>query len=147
MCAYIMSMTTIPDVDDRRARTNVCEAIGRMAHEVGEDPAILISLSWHESRFSVAGHSTKGARGPLQVIPGYWCPNKAAQGCDFTRAGIRAYTAYRKKHKDLRETICHYNSGNVCYRRSYLYADRVLVKAAMLRRHARATLPSDYPVN
>jgi len=141
MCAWMVANTAVQK-DEVKPRTEVCEAIGEAAQAAGEDPAVLISLGWHESRYARKVTSHKGAQGPLQVIPGYWCPGRTVKGCDLIKAGVRAYTTYRKKHKGLRETLCHYNSGNVCYPKSYSYADSVIRKAKAVRRQVRLVTAS-----
>ena len=76
-----------------------------------QDPFEVASMAWTESRFISKAKSTKGAVGPLQVLPRYWCKSK--KRCDPVRAGLRAWSHYRKG-RTLRETLCRYASGQPC---------------------------------
>ena len=71
--------------------------------------------------------SKAGARGAMQVLPKYWCPDGKLDGCDLVREGVRSLGVYLKKYGgDEKEALCHYNSGNKCTRKSRNYSKRVI---------------------
>tara|TARA_Y100000310_G_scaffold181098_1_gene181031 strand:- start:4900 stop:5319 length:420 start_codon:yes stop_codon:yes gene_type:complete len=115
----------------KKERINTCTQVGQAALESGESPALLIAMAWHESRFRDV-KSGKGALGPLQVIPGYWCPSGESEDCDLIQAGVTALQAYKEQYSDLEEVLCHYNAGNVCYSSSYTYAKKIIRLAKRL---------------
>ena len=111
-----------------------CLTVGKAAEEADEDAALVLSLAWYESRFVETAESSKGAVGPLQVIPGYWCPNRTRVDCDYVQAGLNALRGYRDIYGDnLVEVLCHYNAGNKCGKRAYNYARKVLRRRSRLK--------------
>jgi soluble lytic murein transglycosylase-like protein len=129
-----LSMLGTPESREFRPRMTTCIEVGQAAEVAHEDPALVLAMAWYESRFVTKAESAKGAVGPLQVIPAYWCPDGTRKGCDYVKAGLRALQAYKSKHRKMVEVLCHYNAGNVCWERSYDHARKVLRKAKSLRR-------------
>jgi hypothetical protein len=101
------------------------------AAAAGLDPALVVALSYTESRFSRTAISPRDARGPLQVRPWFHCPGKRALDCDLIKAGIGAIVRYQSRYG--RKWLCHWNSGNKCYRRSHVFARLVRSRADALR--------------
>ena len=106
--------------------------VGLEAKEGGLPTHISIALAYTESRFSTEAKSNRGAVGPLQILPKYHCPGRTARGCDLLAAGLSALRRYRTKYGDWASALCHWNSGNECYRRSRLFARIVLGRAREL---------------
>lgn len=117
---------------ERAFRT--CMEVGVGAVESDLPPHIAVALSYTESRFNPEAESSVGALGPLQVLPRYHCPDRSADGCDLVAAGLSALRRYRTKYKNWAKALCHWNSGNECYRRSRLFSRIVLKRARLLAR-------------
>lgn len=131
-----------PLVGDSNYET--CISIAEESNTQGVNPVLAISIGWVESRFRNPV-SSAGARGPLQIIPRYWCPNGRLRGCDLTKSGVAAienfYVRYSRtgmcggdflnveRYNDWLNPLCHYNSGNRCNRSSRSYA-RTVVRIA-----------------
>ena len=114
--------------NNARKAISVCERVAREAQRQHVDPLLAISVAARETRFKDV-ISSKGARGPLGVIPKYHCPKKGK--CDYTKAGISAL----KKYLDLNggevcAALAQYNRGNsgVCEpgRSEFEYAQDVI---------------------
>jgi len=90
------------------------------AHSHDLDPAMVVALSYTESRFSRVAVSSRGAVGPLQIKPVFHCPKGVLRDCDLIEAGMGAIIRFKKKRG--RQWLCHWNSGNRCNRRSRLFA-------------------------
>jgi soluble lytic murein transglycosylase-like protein len=120
--------------DQTPERFNTCVAVGSAAHSDGADVNLVVALSFTESRFNMGAISSAGAYGPLQVKPVFHCPGKRLEGCDLITAGLQALRKYRKKYGRWSEALCHWNSGNKCYRRSRLFARIVLKRRRALNR-------------
>ena len=114
-------------------RLKTCEKVTKRASKANLNPILIASLSWVESGFLPHVKSNKGAIGPLQILPKYFCPKRRAKGCDLIEAGIKAFKAWRKAHPKLRDTLCHYNNGTKCYRSGYRYADKILTLAQNIK--------------
>ena len=110
-----------------------CIDVHVAAERAGIDPVLLTAMSWHESRFTASAVSSQGARGPLQVMPQYFCPNKTHRGCDLIKAGVRAFKEWQSRHPVVKRTLCHYNQGNTCRAGGQRYARKVLHTANRLR--------------
>ena len=106
--------------------------VGLGATEGGLPAHISIALAYTESRFNPEARSARGAVGPLQVLPRYHCPSRSSEDCDLLAAGLSALRRYRTKYGDWASALCHWNSGNECYRRSRLFARIVLGRARAL---------------
>ena len=129
MCIHAMSWkVALPP--EQAFRT--CMSVGRKASEGGLPAHISIALSFTESRFNPGARSSAGAVGPLQILPKYHCPGRRERGCDLLAAGLSALRRYRTKYGDWATALCHWNSGNECYRRSRLFARIVLGRARAL---------------
>lgn len=131
-CATAMSWFAPHDQTHERFRT--CVDVGSAAQQDGQDTNLVIALSFTESRFNMNAVSSAGAHGPLQVKPSFHCPGKRLKGCDLITAGLQALRKYRKKYGRWSEALCHWNSGNKCYRRSRLFARIVLKRRRALSR-------------
>ncbi len=131
-CATAMSWFAPHDRTPERFKT--CVAVGSAAKQHHQDINLLIALSFTESRFNMNAVSSAGAHGPLQVKPVFHCPGKRLKGCDLITAGLQALRKYRKKYGRWSEALCHWNSGNKCYRRSRLFARIVLKRRRALSR-------------
>ena len=115
-----------------------CMEVGVGAVESDLPPHIAVALSYTESRFNRHSRSSRGAAGPMQVLPKFHCPSGRERGCDLVAAGLSALSRYRNKYKEWPKALCHWNSGNRCYRRSKLFA-RIVLK----RRRAIAAALGD----
>lgn len=110
----------------RDTKTAACVDLMDKAHMIGLDPIEVASIGWVESRFNPNVVSKAGARGMLQAIPKYWCKGKR-RGCDYTAAGLSAWTYYRHK-TPLMEALCKYSSGMRCYKskKARVYARKTM---------------------
>lgn len=123
---------------DTRVRT--CQLLHREAVRQDVDPAVAVSVAWLESRWVSRAHNRKsGARGPLQILPKYWCPDARGRWratgshtatCDFTRWGVHALRYYLNKHEDERRAFAEF--GYTSTRSNYVKL------ATELTRRARA---------
>ena len=111
-----------------------CLEVAQGAYLEGIPADLAVALAFTESRFNPEASSSRGARGPLQVLPKFHCPDGRLQGCDLVAAGLSALKRYRKRYKRWRDVLCHWNSGNRCYRRSKLFARIVLRRRRNLTR-------------
>ena len=107
-------------------RISVCISVMDAAVELNAPPNLSAAVAFHESKFNSSVVSKAGARGPMQVLPKYWCPDGKLKGCDLLREGIHALKVYLAKYDDEKEALCHYNAGNKCTKQSRYYARRVL---------------------
>lgn len=99
-----------------------CIDVATEAAGAGVDPALAVSLSWYETRLRPGLTSKVGAKGPLQVIPRFWCKTTP---CDYVEAGLRALKHYLKKEPNKQMAICRYNAGT-CNPRSWDWAAGVI---------------------
>ena len=109
-------------------RLEMCIQVVNAAHNRSVDPILALSVAYHESRLRNIV-SPKGARGPLQVIPKWWCKNP--RKCDYVKAGVKALETYIDLNpNNLCKALAQYNRGFVgrCSkgRSEYYYAKRVL---------------------
>lgn len=111
-----------------------CLEVAQGAYLEGIPADLAVALAFTESRFNPEARSSRGARGPLQILPKFHCPSGRLQGCDLVAAGLSALKRYRKRYKRWRDVLCHWNSGNRCYRRSKLFARIVLRRRRNLTR-------------
>lgn len=112
------------DIPDR---ISVCVSVLDAAVEMSVPPNLAAAVAWRESKFNNAAVSKAGARGAMQVLPKYWCPDGKLDGCDLVREGVRSLGVYLKKYGgDEKDALCHYNSGNKCTRKSRNYSKRVI---------------------
>ena len=131
------------------SNSEICLEVAKESIAQGVNPIISVSVGWVESRFTYAT-SSAGARGPLQIIPRYWCPNGRLRGCDLVARGVHALKTYYNRHsssdrcggdflnsrryREWLEPLCHYNSGNICNRSSRFYARSVVNIATSVSR-------------
>ena len=119
---------------------SVCLEVASAAHYSAVPPEIAVALAFTESRMDRDAVSSRGARGPLQVLPRYYCPRGRVKGCDLVPVGIdaleRNLLRYGGDPVDWHATLCHWNSGHTCYRRSRLFATIVLDRADEFRHAA-----------
>ena len=113
-------------------RYETCVDVGVAAHEGGVDSAVAVALSYTESRFNREAVSSRGAHGPLQVKPVFHCDSGRFEGCDLIKSGIGAIVRYQKRYGH--KWLCHWNSGNQCYRRSRAFAKLVRKRIRVLKR-------------
>jgi hypothetical protein len=119
-------------------RTATCEAIFVEADRQEVDSFLAVALGWHESRFDPGAVSRAGAVGPLQVMPGIWCPGGSVGGCDLVEAGVRALKAYVEKYRRPVKAVCHYNYGRrACPPKVVRWAEKVVATSARARALAR----------
>lgn len=108
-------------------RLNVCLEVANKAQILNIDPALATAIAYHESRFSYPT-STKGAKGPMQVITKYHCPKN--KKCDLVNAGLNALKKFQNINKNLCATLAQYNRGlkGKCKkgRSEYQYAQKII---------------------
>jgi len=128
-----------PGYEDRAA---VCLEVGRAADELELPVEIAVSVALEESRFMRELKSKAGARGPLQIIPRYHCPNPEGAhkpherrgrlaGCDLVIDGVKALRWFWIEYGegDWSRGLAHYNSGEKVYPSSRAYARRIMKRA------------------
>lgn len=134
VCSFFWSIQTTPATDIQKV---YCEDIVVMSLQSGEDPPLMLSIAWNESRFLPNRKSTAGAVGPMQIMPKYWCPRGKRKGCDLVEAGFNAWQTYFLMEKgNEREALCRYSSGRRCKQSSSArrYAKKVLrTRDSMIR--------------
>ena len=129
LCIHAMSWE--PSRPPERA-FRTCMRVGLGAVEGSLPAHISIALAYTESRFNPEAVSPRGAMGPLQVLPRYHCPSRSSKDCDLSAAGLSALMRYRTKYGDWASALCHWNSGNECYKKSRQFARIVLGRARAL---------------
>lgn len=112
-----------------------CVGVARASTAAGlgeQDTIWLVATASHESDFRPR-RGRSGEIGTLQIIPRYWCPGGRAEGCDSTRAGVRAWAKLKRYAKgDRWQASAFYNGG---YRRpNPVYATRIERRANAIRR-------------
>ena len=121
----------------------VCMEVAAKADDAGLPIEVAVALAFTESRFNASAVSNAGAKGPLQVLPRFYCPGRTERGCDLVLAGIKGLQSnmrrYGKQPLDWHTVLCHWNSGHTCYRRSRLFARIVLARADAFRHEAMIT--------
>lgn len=123
VCAHFWSLQSVPP---KKTQVDTCADVTIAALASGHDPTMVLSIAWNESRFIPKQTSSAGAKGPLQVIPRYWCPRKGT--CDLVKAGLKAWGFYSDKAKTESDALCMYVSGRKCGERkgAVSYARKVL---------------------
>ena len=114
-------------IKPKQSQVDTCVEIGESALIMNVDQSLALAVGWEESRFIKSALSNKGAAGPMQIIPRYWCPNKTAKGCDLLIEGIKAIKSLTGKY-GTKEGLCRYSSGRSCkhIKRARWYRSRVL---------------------
>ena len=108
---------------------STCLSVVTESQSASAPPALTASLAWHETRLLPNRPSNKGAKGPLQGIPRFWCKSEP---CDYIRAGLRALKYYLSKERTERKAICRYNAGT-CKPKSWAWAGKVMRLAWKVR--------------
>ena len=138
ICVAILTINGVdPSHKTYETRLKTCVSVVDAANKNSIDPSLFASISWVESGFFPNVTSRAGAKGPLQVIPKYFCPRKRAKGCDLIAAGVKAWKAWSARSlaksglnvsQEARwaKALCHYNNGNTCYSSGKRYARRIL---------------------
>ena len=93
-----------PHGQEEERAIEVCQLIVESADRQDVDPVLAVAVGWNETRLRFGLRSPCGARGPMQVIPHYWCPDRrgrwSANGqhitkdCDLIDAGVFALSYY-----------------------------------------------------
>lgn len=136
-CWIILSYIFAPDASISYQKTiskslpkrfHTCTRIAHTAKSNKFDPILAISVAYHETRFTYV-KSSKGAQGPLGVLPKYHCPKQGK--CDLIKAGIRALIKFKRINpKNTCDMLAQYNGGldRSCQEStpSTEYANRVL---------------------
>lgn len=138
---------------DYDARFDVCVEVAQAASDFAPDLPItlVVAVAANESAFT-SPVSKAGARGPLQIMPQYFCPDKNGevwphkrrgrlQGCDLIRYGVHALQWFRDEYQgDWAEALCHWNSGTKCYKSSRSFARKILRLHRLLDAQMRAVM-------
>ena len=121
------------NVQSRRfaEKLHICSKVATEAKRQGVDPILAIAVSSSESSFTSKITSSKGAKGPLGVMPKWHCPKGKAKGCDLIKAGISALDKVTALYpQDRCRALAVYNRGleGTCEegRSEYGYATHVL---------------------
>ena len=124
LCLMIASWTY--DVEPQKIKAQaVCVDVAQEAQSQGVPVDEALALAWAESRFTPTVNKKTGARGPMQVLPKWWCKKK--QKCDYVKAGVTALKVFKRLFPPFKNAICHYNSGvqKDCPSRSIGFAEAV----------------------
>lgn len=98
----------------------VCAEVAFKSMVAGVRPSLLTRRAFDESRFRRDVCSPRGACGPLQAIPRYWCPRvhpgwARGAACDLVAAGVEAKRYYlRKARGDEALAFCWYTGRRGC---------------------------------
>lgn len=132
LCILIL-VTIYPQLQNSQVREfrralAVCERVYNAAIDSPVDPLLALAVAAEETRFKPRT-SNKGAQGPLQVIPAYWCL-KDAKGtlkpkCDHIDAGLRALHHFVDSRPSVRRALEGYAGKG---RDARAYAERVLLR-------------------
>lgn len=129
----IVVLTIYPDLNtsqikEFRAAQRVCEQVSAAAYKAGVDEPLALAVAVEETRLQHRPHKTSGARGPMQVIPKYWCPKKGK--CDYVEAGVDALKYYLDDSPSERRALQRYAGAG---ERARNYAERVLRRVKAIR--------------
>ena len=136
----ILSLLDYAGAPESVVEDNICQlsevALGIATNAQSEgDLWDMLSVGYVESKFGYRGNylvSGRGACGVFQQIPRYAYPSDFAKPtCDSLQspdeAAFRVSVALRELSElHGEDRFCHYNAGNVCGRRAYVYQDAVL---------------------
>lgn len=110
-------------------RLKVCNQIKIEAQKQEVDPLLALSIGWAESGWQDLRNRKSGARGPMQILPHYWCAGKDGvwradgsgklKGCDLVQGGVRAIKWYLAKHKTLKAALAAY--GGTSQKSNYVW--------------------------
>jgi hypothetical protein len=124
----IVAMTIYPQltttqIPQFQAAQRMCEKVADKAVDADVDPLMALAVAVEETRLRDVT-SPAGAKGPLQVLPKYWCPKLVkGQTCDYIEAGLGALHYYMEKGASERDALRMYAGKG---RRAREYAERVL---------------------
>ena len=100
---------------DEDHRVETCAAVMSEAKRQGVDPKLAVAVAWSESRwYATVTNKRSGAKGPLQILPRYWCPSAdgvwrihelGVSKCNYLKGGVRALKYYTTHRKTLRGAI------------------------------------------
>lgn len=129
----IVVLTIYPDLNtsqikEFRAAQRVCEQVSAAAYKAGVDEPLALAVAVEETRLQHRPHKTSGARGPMQVLPKYWCPKKGK--CDYVEAGVDALKYYLDDSPSERRALQRYAGAG---ERARNYAERVLRRVKAIR--------------
>jgi hypothetical protein len=115
---------TAPQIHQFQDAQRVCEKIADRAIDVDVDPLMALAVAVEETRLRSDVTSPAGAKGPMQVLPKYWCPKSPkSRPCDYVGAGLKALKYYMKKGTSERDGLRRYAGAGKGARD---YAERVL---------------------
>ena len=130
-------------------RSFICEMLVEDAVKLGVKPDLVLAMAWNESKFFPDKVSSKGAVGPMQMVPAYWCPDKngvfnfhkiSKFKCDTFYWGVHAIKYLLVKYKKVEKALCAYATSkpySTCP-----YARRVLRIRKQITRSAKK---NEYP--
>lgn len=148
VCGFFWGLQGTPPSNSQKT---TCEDVVIVSLNSGEDPTLMLSIAWNESRFIPNQKSKAGAIGPMQVMAKYWCPKGNSQGCDLIQAGFKAWQTYFEMEKgNGKQALCRYSSGKRCsasvggrrYARKVLRTRESLVTSMFSGWHDRMTQES-----
>ena len=116
-CSLLLLLPVKPTYSDAMS---ICLDIASQAEYQGEDPALMISLAYVESRLDYSAVSHAGAIGPMQIIPKFW------KG-EHIRAGLDAWKYWKKRAGSVRLGLAMYNAGRNPGPRAFRHADKILL--------------------
>ena len=122
ICTALLCIHTTPKHNIHVKQMSVCLDLVAESQLAAIDPSLTASLAWHETRLLPGRISSKGAQGPLQVIPRFWCKTDP---CDYIKAGLRALAHYLGKEPSETRAICRYNAGT-CIPSAWEFAESVV---------------------
>lgn len=129
--AALCLLATAPHPDRvLKARYIACMTVANRAVQAGHDPVLFVSLAVEESNLRTDAVSSRGAVGPLQVLPAR-CPGGKVRGCDLVGEGLEVAKRWQARFGD--GWLCHYNAGKECGPRAHRYARRIERRAASWR--------------
>lgn len=117
----IGTVNTVTRKADFRERIEVCETIIEETERQGINSTLAIAVAFEESRLMEGIKSSKGAIGPMQILPKYWCDHD--KKCDPIEAGVRALKYYINTSEDYRQALRKYAGAGV---RARKYSARVI---------------------
>ena len=132
MSQFLLALFLLAGTENVQWRAfNVGPTLWHEATAQNIDPYLAAAVAWKESRFSTTAHSTTGDCGVMQVNARwskYTCTQLQNKRTGI-KAGVQALLYWKKRfenRKPRHRWLCHYNSGNKCWRRSKAYAHGVL---------------------
>jgi len=129
ICTALLSIHIPLHHSTAMEQMGICLSLVTESQSAGVAPSITTALAWHETRLRANLTSSKGAKGPLQVIPRFWCKSDP---CDYVRAGLRALKHYLGKEPTEKRAICRYNAGT-CIPKAWEFAESVAALAGKVR--------------